>query len=487
MKPIERVLTALDEAGLALALPEAMPRITGVTDDSRRVKAGFLFCAVKGTAQDGHRFVQPAIEAGAAAVLVSDRQDVTVPQIVVRDSRRATALAAAVWHGRPAEGMRLVGVTGTNGKSTTTALVRHLLNDDRSAGSIGTLGAFDGHGWALEEYGSLTTPGAVELQGVLAALTERGVRTVAMEASSHALDQGRLDTLVLAGAVYTNLTRDHLDYHANFEAYRRAKMRLSTLLGPDGVEAVNADDRAWDALPSRDGRRVRYGRARMCDVGLVRASLDADGSDVVMRLGDREVACRLPLVGDFNVSNALAAAALAWGWGVGPEAIGQKLGGAPQVPGRMERLASGEFTVVRDYAHTPDALARVVETLRPLTTGRLIVLFGAGGDRDRGKRPLMGEVVARAADLAIVTSDNPRTEDPAAIIRDIEVGMSGASYQAIVDRRAAIHHAVSLLRSGDCLLLAGKGHETYQVIGTESLPFDERAIVAEAFEERTPT
>lgn len=487
MKPIERVLAALDGAGLLVSRPEAIPRVSGVSDDSRRVKSGFLFCAVKGTAQDGHTFVPAAVEAGAAVVLVSDPQDVTVPQIVVRDGRRATALAAAAWYGHPAEGMRIVGVTGTNGKSTTTALVRHLLNDDRSAGSIGTLGAFDGHGRGLDEYGSLTTPGAVELQSVLAALKERGVRHVAMEASSHALDQRRLETLVLAGAVYTNLTRDHLDYHPDFDAYRAAKMRLSALLAPDGVEAVNAADRAWDALPSRDGRRVRYGRTAGADVRLVRASLDADGSDVALRFGEREVGCRLPLVGDFNVSNALAAAAVAWGLGVDPHAIGQKLSGAPQVPGRMERLASGEFTVVRDYAHTPDALARVIETLRPLTTGRLIVLFGAGGDRDRGKRPLMGEVVARTADLAIVTSDNPRTEDPAAIIRDVEAGMAGARYEAIVDRREAIHRAVSLLRSGDCLLLAGKGHETHQVIGTKALPFDERAIVADAFEERTPT
>lgn len=485
---LRRLVAALERAGQVMERPAHLPEIGGVTEDSRRVERGWLFCAIAGSQEDGHRYVVDAGGRGAAAAVVSRRVDTDLPQIVVRDGRIAAAIAAAEWHGRPGDQLRIIGVTGTNGKSTTVALTRHLLNGDGAAGSVGTLGAFDGAGHALEGYGALTTPGAVELQAVLAGLVRRGVRTVAMEASSHALDQRRLETLTLVGAVYTNLTHDHLDYHGELGAYRSAKLRLLELLEADGVEAVNADDPAWQAMPPRPtGRRIRFGRARDADVALTAADLGSDGTDMAVRFGDVEARCRLPLIGDFNVSNALAAAAVAWGLDVPPDTIAGRLASAPQVPGRMERLSSPDapFVILRDYAHTPDALGRAIGAARPLTTGRLIVLFGAGGDRDRRKRPIMGAVAARGADVPIVTSDNPRTEDPAAIIRDIEAGMSGANYRTFVDREEAIHHAIRLLESGDTLLLAGKGHETYQVVGTERRPFDERVIVRAALAARS--
>lgn len=488
MSGLAAIVAALKETGQFVAAPEApLPAITGVTDDSRLVGPGHLFCAIEGTVQDGHAFLEDARARGAAAAVVSRRSTTALPLVLVRDSRSAAAVAAREWYGRPADGMEIVGVTGTNGKTTTVTLLRHLLDRQGTAGSVGTLGAIDGAGRSLEGYGPLTTPGTVELQAVLADLRRRGVRTVAMEASSHALDQRRLETVVLAAAVYTNLPQDHLDYHADLDAYRDAKLRLSSYLADDGVEVVNADEPAWRALPTMPGRRVvRYGRRVDAQVRTVSTELDADGATVSLAFGERRVTTRLPLLGDFNVSNALAAAAAAWALGEEPDAVAQRLGQAPQVPGRMERLASGDFVILRDYAHTPDALERAIAAVRPLSAGRLLVLFGAGGDRDRGKRPLMGRVAAQGADLVIVTSDNPRTEDPERIIDEIEAGMEGREHLRVADRHEAIRRAVGLLAPGDCLLLAGKGHETYQVIGTERRPFDEHAIVRAALAEGTP-
>jgi UDP-N-acetylmuramoyl-L-alanyl-D-glutamate--2,6-diaminopimelate ligase len=486
--PLARIVRALEAAGQLVDRPATLPEITGVTEDSRGVKQGWLFCAVAGSADDGHRYLPDAVARGAAAAIVSRAVDVRIPQIRVADGRVATAVAAAEWFGRPGDKLRLIGVTGTNGKTTTVALVRHLANAGGDAGSIGTLGAFDGSGHVLAGYGSLTTPGAVELQAVLADLVGRGVRSVVMEASSHALDQRRLETLTLRAGVFTNLTHDHLDYHGDLAAYRAAKLRLSALIAADGVEAVNADDRAWDDMAPRRGVRcVRFGWSDSADVRVLQAELGATGAAMVLRFGDRDVECSVPLIGEFNVSNALAAAAVGWGLGLAPADIAARLAAAPQVPGRMERIVASDtpFLILRDYAHTPDALERAITALRPLTEGRLIVLFGAGGDRDRRKRSVMGGIAARGADVAIVTSDNPRTEDPGAIVREIVRGMDGVPHVAIVDREEAIHHAVALLEANDTLLLAGKGHETYQVVGTEKRPFDERVIVRAALAARS--
>ena len=483
MTDARAVLAALRADGQLLAEPEAHPTISAVTADSRHATVGALFCAVEGSAADGHAFVADAARRGAAAALVTHRlADVAIPQILVRDSRRAAATAAAAWFGHPARDLRLVGVTGTNGKSTTVALARHLLNTAGDAGTLGTLGASDGVGHPLPDDAGLTTPGPVELQAALAALRVRGVRTVVMETSSHALHQRRVHGLVFAGAVYTNLTHDHLDYHGDYDAYLAAKMLLSEqLAGAGSIEAVNADDPAWNALRSLAGvRRIWFGVGENAEVHARNVAYGPDGTAFLLVCGSERAPVTLPLVGEFNVSNALGATAVAWGLGVPATMIAARLNDAPQVPGRLERLVSEPFVVLRDYAHTPDALRRVLRALRPVTQGRLLVLFGAGGDRDRRKRPVMGQVAAREADLAIVTSDNPRTEDPEKILDDIEGGFEGVAHVRIADRREAIARALRMVRPGDTLLLAGKGHETYQVVGTERLPFDEAVIVRDA-------
>ena len=474
------VIGELRRADLLITAPDFGPDPAGVGLDSRTIRPGMLYVAVRGSQSDGHRFIADAVAHGASAVVVEQSQKAGVPEIVVKDSRRTAHVLGAAWYGHPSRCLTLIGVTGTNGKTTTTGLIRHLLNEHDSAGSIGTLGAFDGRGEPVPSTaGSLTTPGPVDLQGTLAELLSRGVDTVVMETSSHSLDQGRLDGIGFAAGVFTNLTRDHLDYHGTMDAYLASKLRLSTLLRPGGAEVVNLDDDAWRALPPH-ARRVTFGLHPAADVRAAGVALSAAGSrfQLTGRFGTTEAT--LPLLGDFNVANALAAAATALILERPLSAVVERLAAAPQVPGRMERISDHPCIVLRDYAHTPDALERALITLRPLTPGRLIAVFGCGGDRDRGKRPLMGRIAAQLADLAIATSDNPRTEDPGAIIDEIERGMGGVPHLRIVDRLAAIHAALEEARQGDTILLAGKGHETYQVIGTTKIDFDEREIVQNA-------
>ena len=477
MRTLTELCVALQREGLLEQATTTALSVTGVTADSRSVTPGMVYVAVRGSQADGHRFITDAVARGAAAVVVEQETTATVAAVRVSDGRRAALALGRYWYGDPGSRLTLVGITGTNGKTTTTSLVRHLLNAAGDSGSIGTLGAFDGGGSPVESTaGSLTTPGPIDLQATLARMRDRGVTTVAMETSSHSLDQGRLDGLGFAAGVFTNLTRDHLDYHGTMESYLAAKLRLDALLGPDGVQVVNADDPAWGALAS-GGRRITFGLTPTAQVRAVELQLHHAGTtfNLVSPLGEGIV--RLPLLGDFNVANALAAAACAVALGRPFGEILGRLDQAPQVPGRMERLAEVPAVVLRDYAHTPDALERALAALRPLTPGRLIVVFGCGGDRDRGKRPVMGRIAATLADRAIVTSDNPRTENPAAIIDDVEQGMGEVPHDREVDRRTAI--AVALAGAGpeDTVLLAGKGHETYQVIGTEKLPFDEATIV----------
>jgi UDP-N-acetylmuramoyl-L-alanyl-D-glutamate--2,6-diaminopimelate ligase len=474
------LLLELRRLDLLVAAPELGPAPAALSADSRSIVPGAVYVAVRGSQADGHRFVADAVRRGAAAVVVETPGVPGVPEIVVRDGRRAALALGAAWYGHPSRKLSLIGVTGTNGKTTTTGLIRHLLNATGTSGSIGTLGAFDGRGEAvLSTAGTLTTPGPIDLQATLAALVERSVDRVTMEASSHSLDQGRLDGLRFAAGVFTNLTRDHLDYHGTMESYLAAKLKLGRMLTERGVEVVNLDDTAWAVLPA-SSRRVTFGLHPAADVRATGVVLDAAGSRFRLEgcFGTAEVS--LPLLGDFNVANALAAAACALGLGMSLTQVAARLSTAPQVPGRMELLSETPCVVLRDYAHTPDALARALATLRPLTGGRLVVVFGCGGDRDKGKRPIMGRIAAEGSDVALVTSDNPRTEDPAAIIDDIEQGMGGVAHLRIVDRLEAIHTALGQARKGDTILLAGKGHETYQILGTEKVPFDEREIVRNA-------
>jgi UDP-N-acetylmuramoyl-L-alanyl-D-glutamate--2,6-diaminopimelate ligase len=477
----EALRRRLEQEGLLAAWPAAAPDvIQAVATDSRRVRPGALFLAYRGTALDGHAYVGAAARAGAAFALVEHPvPEAPIPQALVRDGRRAAALAAAAYYGNPGEALVLLAVTGTNGKTTTVHLLRHLFGDRAPAGSIGTLGAIDGAGRRLPTEGALTTPGPVELHAALAALRHAGVQTVAVEASSHSIEQARIAGLAFRAAVFTNLTRDHLDYHGDETSYLAAKIKLDRYLAPGGFQVVNADDASWGALPRR-AERITFGMGPEADLHAEAVAGDRSGMRFRLAWRGASAPVALPLLGTFNVENALGAAATAVALGRSVEEVAARLGAAPQVPGRMERLAEAPCTVLRDYAHSPDALQRALSALRPLTAGRLVVLFGAGGDRDRGKRPLMGAIAAAGADLAIVTSDNPRTEDPERILDDIEEGMGSTPHVRIVDRRAAILRALAIARPDDTLLLAGKGHETYQVIGHDEVPFDEREIVERA-------
>ena len=477
----------LGERGLLAAWPDRFPEgLTGVATDSRIVAPGSLFVAYKGAALDGHAYLAAAQAKGASAALVErEVPEVALPQARVTNGRLAAAAAAALAYGDPAGRLLLLAVTGTNGKTTTAHLLRHLFGDTAPAGSLGTLGAVDGTGRVLPGTGNLTTPGPVELQATLAALVALGVRTVAMEASSHSLDQDRVAGLGFAAAVYTNFTRDHLDYHADEEAYLAAKLRLSSYLVADGWEIVNAAEPAWQRLAPRE-RRLSFGLDVPADVRASAVQGAPLGSRFNLTARGATMAAALPLLGRFNVENALGAAATALALGRDLEAVVARLADAPQVPGRMERIAESPCVVLRDYAHTPDALERAIAAVRPLTAGRLLLVFGCGGDRDRGKRPVMGEIAAKGASIAIVTSDNPRTENPERIIDDIEEGMAGTPHLRIADRRQAIARAVAMARPDDTILLAGKGHETYQIVGRDKLPFDEAEIVHAAVEALKP-
>lgn len=474
------------EEGTRLAPGHAAREVWDVTADSRAVRVGAVFCAWSGTARDSHDFMAEAAAAGAAAMVV-ERCDpaVPTPQICVTDGRGAAAHAAACFFDDPWESMALVGITGTNGKTTTAAMLRHLLGHEGPTGYVGTLGMIGADGEEIPGGSGLTTPGPVEAARWLRAFLDAGVERVAMETSSHALEQGRLAAVRFDAAVLTNLTRDHLDYHGTLEEYRAAKLRLLELLKPDGVAVVNGDDPGWEGVRAPSGRTLRFGMAEPAEVRAEGVRPGARGMEFTLRVPDGAAEVPLPLFGDFNVSNALAAAAVLHARGWDAARIASGLAGLPQVRGRLEavQVPDGAPTVLLDYAHTPDALERALRAVRPLARGRLIVVFGAGGDRDAGKRPEMGRIASAHADLAVVTSDNPRTEDPERIIDEVERGMGPAPRLRLSDRREAIRAALTEARPEDMVLLAGKGHETYQVVGTETRPFDERAIVLELLAE----
>jgi UDP-N-acetylmuramoyl-L-alanyl-D-glutamate--2,6-diaminopimelate ligase len=475
-------ITAALEAGQLLkdqigSLPQ---HAMAITDDSRQVHPGTLFIAVRGSERDGHDYLEMAQRAGAAGAIVeqANRVPAELPALVVRDGRRAAPLAAAAAYQWPARELQLVGVTGTNGKTTTVNMLRHIL--DRHTGrsaSIGTLGVLVGSdGEPVEGGGGLTTPGPVELQRLLRGLVDSGVARVAMEVSSHSLHQRRVEGVEFDVVIFTNLTRDHLDYHGSMKEYFAAKARLLEYLRPHGTVVYNIDEPAWADLHT-DRRRVGFSeRVMTAEVHAEHIHFGPRGSEWTLALGAERLPVRLPLIGDFNVMNALGAAAAAYALGTHTRQIAERLSSLPQVPGRLELLNESP-AVLRDYAHTPDALERTLMAVRPFTRGRLITVFGCGGDRDRGKRPVMGEIAERLADLAIVTSDNPRTEDPETILDDIESGMNGRNHERITDRRDAIQRALELASPDDVVLLAGKGHETYQVRGTTKYPFDEKEIV----------
>ena len=456
--------------------------VMGVCQDSREAEPGDVFFAWKGVGMDAHNFVGQAADRGAVAAVVERFVNVDMPQLLVEDGRRAAAIGASAIMGSPSNDMFMVGVTGTNGKSTTAMLVRHLLQQRGQAAAIGTLGLVDDSG-VRPGTEALATPGPVQVAVWLWQLADGGMEAVVIEASSHALEQHRLDGTHFDVGVFTNLTQDHLDYHKNIAGYFGAKARLVELVAPNGTLVVNGDDPAWAALDTRGRSVTTYAVDAHADVRAEKVRLSADGSsfDLVVNGATREVA--LPLLGRYNVENALAAAAVGAEYGLDLDQLAAGLSTVPQVSGRLEAVVTSPFSVLIDFAHTADALDGVLAAVRPLASGRLIVVFGAGGDRDAGKRRPMAEAVARFADVIVLTSDNPRTEDPERILDDLAEGLENHDYSRIVDRREAIRHALDAAENGDTVVLAGKGHETYQVLGTEKRPFDERLIVHECLSE----
>ncbi len=480
LRSVDAVGDVLRSAGLLLERRGSGDvSVRGVSQDSRTTGPGDLFLAWKGTVHDSHDHVAQAAARGAVASVVERPVDVDVPQLVVTDGRRAAAVASAGVMGFPSKELVAVGVTGTNGKTTTALLIREILRRKMRTAVIGTLGLLDDDG-VRPGTESLTTPGPVQLATWLRTLVDEGFEAVVLEASSHALDQRRLDGTTFDVAVFTNLSQDHLDYHEDMADYRAAKVRLVQLVAPDGAVALNRDERAWDDVDVSGRSLVTFALDGSADVSAEELELGPGGSSFRLRIGGGVVDARLPMPARYNVENALAAAAAAHALGCSSAEIVEGLAQAPQVPGRLEVVYSGAFTVLIDFAHTPAALEGMLGAVGPLTEGRLIVVFGAGGDRDRAKRAPMAQAVARHADLVVLTSDNPRTEDPERILDDLEPGLAGAPHKRVVDRREAIAVALRAARPGDMVVLAGKGHETYQVVGTEKHPLDERVVVADA-------
>ena len=457
--------------------------VRGVREDSRQVQAGDLFIARQGIQADGLQFVADAKSRGAVAVvsqtpLPRGQSGIGLPQIVVPDAGAAASVLANLFHGNPGEKVRTLAITGTNGKTTTTYLIRHLLGKVASnrCGLIGTVEIDDGRS---RREATMTTPGATDIADLLASMRDKGCRACAMETSSHALDQGRVAGVPFAGAAFTNLTGDHLDYHKTMDNYAAAKAKLFESLHPSAVAVVNAADKWYPRMLAEcQARVIRFGFNKSADYAARDASYSAQGTRFVLHTPDGRADVTMPLVGKHNVENVLAAAALVgevFGLSVNQLAAGLK--DATGAPGRLQPVRLGQqFAVLIDYAHTDDALDNVLSALRPLTHGKLRVVFGCGGDRDRTKRPRMARTAEKWADALYVTSDNPRTEEPKAILDEVVTGISPDGMRKTnveIDRRKAIELAIFEAQPNDVVLIAGKGHENYQIIGSEKHPFDD--------------
>lgn len=458
--------------------------ISSLECDSRRVEPGCVFFALPGQISDGNQFVPQAVGRGALAVVSEQARPTDLPGQVawirVLNARKALALAAANFYGRPADSLELIGVTGTNGKTTTAFLVDSILQ--ASGRRTGLLGTIVYRTPRREEPAPNTTPESLDLMRRLAELREDGGHAAVLEVSSHGLAMERVWGLHFTVAVFTNFSQDHLDFHGTMENYAAAKRRLfeGTGAGAPANAVVNFDDPYGRALMGLAGRTLTYGLEKGADVFGASHLFLADGLKLTAHTPVGSMEIRSKLIGRFQVLNILAAVATAIAMGVDARAIMEGIGGIETVPGRFERIEQGQpFFVAVDYAHTPDALTRLLETAHALNpAGRVLLLFGAGGDRDRGKRPLMGEAAGRGADVVFVTNDNPRTEDPQAIVNDILAGLERghAQYRVELDRARAIERALTEARAGDVVLLAGKGHETKQVIGDRIIPFDDRLV-----------
>jgi UDP-N-acetylmuramoyl-L-alanyl-D-glutamate--2,6-diaminopimelate ligase len=489
---------------LISCLPRVTPsgptglEVSALTASSREAGPGRLFAAIRGTSIDGHRFIGDALSAGSPVILAETAPPVDLDPAVawlhVPDSRAALSILASAMAGHPWKDMALAGVTGTNGKTTTAFLIHHVMKTAwHRAGLLGTILVDDGE---RQETAKHTTPGSIELSDLLVRMRDHGCRGVAMEVSSHGIHQKRISAIGFDACVFTNLTQDHLDYHGTLDAYYQAKADwfhalAADPLGKKPVAVINTDDaRGEELAASLDGRMavIRYGFNVHCDFRANNFRQNPRGMEFELAAKGKAFLVRAPLIGRFNVYNLLAALGAANACGIRPREAVAALAKAPQVPGRMENVGNaGGATVFVDYAHTPDALENACRTLKELDPRRLITVFGCGGDRDKGKRPLMAAAAARHSDACVITSDNPRSEDPLAIIREIEAGMGGMGHLSIPDRAEAISHAVKNSLSGDIILIAGKGHETSQQFSDHSIDFDDRKHAAKALRERAQT
>ena len=476
---------------------DAQTEITSIERDSRRAREGTLFACIVGAHVDAHSFIPDVARAGARAVL-TERDKVAVPPGIsvlhVPDLQEALDLIVPYFYDYPTRAMRVIGITGTNGKTTTSYLVRAMLRHaGRRVGLIGTIQIM------MEDdvfSTANTTPDVIVMQQLLAEMRTRGMDAVVMEVSSHALDQGRVAGIEFDTAVFTNLTQDHLDYHKTMENYARAKARLFDLVSEQGVKEgktaiLNADDAAAKTMRAHTHcPLITYGVDMPADLTARKIRLGQDGMELTIAYAGAELpAVQTGITGVFNVYNVLAAAGAALAEQVSASDITAALAAFSGVPGRFELVRAGQdFSVIVDYAHTPDGMENVLRTARAVTTGRIITVFGCGGDRDRTKRPIMGRIAAELGDVIVLTSDNPRTEDPAAILDEVEAGVlpaiGGKPYEKLVDRRTAIFHAVQTARAGDTVVILGKGHETYQILKDGTIHFDDRETAAEAIRSR---
>ena len=467
--------------------------IAGLAYDSRTVEPQHVFVALRGQHADGAAFVAQAIERGATGIVSQEPapSGTAVAWAQVSDARLALAYLAAAFHGDPSSRMRVVGITGTNGKTTTAYLLSSIFE---AAGiSCGVLGTVAYRIGAEVREATRTTPEAPEVQALMAEMVERGCGACVMEVSSHALALHRVDGMQFAAAAFTNLTRDHLDFHADMEDYFQAKRRLFELLPREHPAVINADDPRASQLVETAGRSITYGINRPADVTPSPLSFTLQGLDFTVRTPRGSVDIHSTLVGRPNVYNILAAVATAVALDIPLDAVAKGIAALERVPGRFQVVSTpaDDITVVVDYAHTDDALRNLLETARPLAQGRLVTVFGCGGDRDRTKRPLMGVVAGRLSDVIVITSDNPRSEDPVRIIEEIQRGITadtrrgaGQQIRTVIDRHQAIDETVASAVAGDLVLVAGKGHEKYQTIGTQTLPFDDVAVAQDALARR---
>jgi UDP-N-acetylmuramoyl-L-alanyl-D-glutamate--2,6-diaminopimelate ligase len=456
--------------------------ITSIVYDSRKAGKGSLFVAIKGMSADGHEFIPQALEKGAVAVI--GERDLKLENAVyirVASSRRALAQSSAWFYGYPARKLKLIGVTGTNGKTTTTYLVKAMLDEAGiKTGVIGTIGNWIGNKLLPAER---TTPESLELNQLFSQMLEEGVEYVAMEVSSHSLKLSRVDGIEFEVGIFTNLTQDHLDFHRTFEDYFNSKKKLFDF---SRKAVINADDESGQKLIKLlDIPVTSYAIENKADLKAENVKITAGGVSYDLMVGSRRVPVSYRVPGRFSVYNSLAAIAAGLALGLSPDTMTKALEKVEGVPGRFEVVKSGQdFTVIVDYAHTPDGLENVLKTIKNFCTGRIITVFGCGGDRDKKKRPIMGKIASELSDYCIITSDNPRSEDPEAIIGEIEKGITAGNYEIIPDRKDAIKRAIEIAEKNDVVLIAGKGHENYQILKDKVIHFDDKEVAAEFLRKR---